>query len=94
MGIEFGKGNKEYRQKIDKAMSLIRAWVNPDELNYREETGCLSFVIRGRKGIPTHVSIFNIENIGTVDHEMMALHTTRGSTIYIQSSGKVSLMIS
>ena len=93
MGIEFGKGNKEYRQKIDKVVSTIRTWVNPDELKYDEKLGCLSFVIRGRKDIPTYVYIFNIETIGTDDPKMLALHTAKGSTIYIHSSGIVTLML-
>jgi len=87
MGIEFGKGNKEYRQKIDKAMSLIRTWVNPDELGYTEENGCLSFLIRGN-----HLYIFNIDDI-TISTDMLAVYTSSGSVIFIHSSGRVNATV-
>jgi len=87
MGIEFGKGNKEYRQKIDKAMSLIRTWVNPDELKYDERTDCLSFLIRGN-----HLYIFNIDNI-TISSDMLTVYTSSGSVAFIHSSGRVNVTV-
>jgi len=86
-GIEFGKGNKKYKQEIDKAMSLIRTWVNPDELNYREETGCLSFVTKGN-----HLYIFNICDIN-ISSDMLSVYTSSGSVVFIHSTGRVNLTV-
>ena len=93
MGIEFGKGNRKDTQKIDEAMSLIKTWVKPDELEYDKKTECLSFKIRSREGRPNSFYIFNIDHISRRDPEMLAIYTSRGSTIFIHSSGDVSVMI-
>jgi len=91
MGIDFDKGTRIDRQKIEEVMSLIRTWVKPEELKYDEELDCLSFVRRDRNDEPHYLYIFNIEDI-TIDPDMMVLRTSGRSTIYIHSSGMVTVM--
>jgi len=93
MGIEFGKGNRKNRQKIDEAMALIKAWVEPDELRYNEKTGCLSFTIRRGKYKNHYVNIFNIYSI-SITSDMLVVYTSSGSSVFIHPGGMVDVSVS
>jgi len=88
MSIEFGEGNKEYMQKIDKAMSLIRKWVKPDgnKVRYEKETGSISFV-KNR----VDFAFFHLKDID-INPDVVELYTGH-SIIYIHDNGWITLMI-